>query len=63
MIADTHIGEIINTDMHNIGTVIIDNSKAQDIDKAEQLDGQEFFLSRFCGTHVLIIVHQNIPRA
>ena len=35
MITDTHIEVIINTGIHSIEIVIIDNSKAQDIDKAQ----------------------------
>ena len=35
MITDTHIGVVINTGIHNIEIVILDNSKAHDIDKAQ----------------------------
>ena len=35
MIADTLTGVIINTGIHNIEIVILDNSEAQDIDKAQ----------------------------
>ena len=35
LITDTHTGVITNTGIHNIEIVIIDNSEAQDIDKAQ----------------------------
>ena len=35
MITDTCIGVVINTGIHNIEILILDNSKAQDIDKAQ----------------------------
>ena len=35
MIADTHTGVVINTGIHNIEITILDNSEAQDIDKAQ----------------------------
>ena len=35
LIVDTHIGVIINTSIHNMEMVIIDNSEAQDRDKAQ----------------------------
>ena len=35
MITDTHIGVVINTGIHNIEILILDNSEAQDIDKAQ----------------------------
>ena len=35
MIADTYIEVVINTGIHNIEIIIIDNSEAQDTDKAQ----------------------------
>ena len=35
MITDTHTEAVINTGIHNIEIIIIDNSKAQDTDKAQ----------------------------
>ena len=35
MITDTHIGVVINTGIHNIEILILDNSEAQNIDKAQ----------------------------
>ena len=42
MTTDTHIEVVINTGTHNIEILILDNSEAQDIDKAQIEDNKDY---------------------